>query len=91
MTKIFPIHKYKSLEDKLSLFDWELHIDAEIYWESELKEEIELGYRTKADVEEIRNKAYKTEKVGLGDDVLYKVHTGDVWLGTLKKGNILQY
>jgi len=82
ITKNFPIHKCKSLEDKLSMFDWELCIDADEYWESEMKEYMKL-----AEIEEIINKSYRTKKVSssYGDDVLYKVNVGDVWLGTLKK------
>lgn len=87
--KTFPIHTYKSLEDKLSLFHWETHIHAYEYWESELKEDIESGFKTEAEVEDIKNKSYKTEKLRLsyGDDIRYRVNVGDVWLGTLKKGN----
>ncbi|WP_230322475.1 MULTISPECIES: hypothetical protein [Bacillus] len=87
-TKKFPFHKYESLKDKLALFDWEAHIDAEMYWDEELKEDIVTGFRTKNEVNEIINKSYKTEKVKLsyGDDVLYKVNVGEVWLGTQKKG-----
>ena len=92
ITKNFPIHKYKSLEDKLSLFDWEIYIDADMFWESEIREDIDLGFKTTAEVEEIINKSYTTEEVSLsyGDDILYKVNVGDVWLGTLKKGNLPQ-
>ncbi|MGG3925134.1 hypothetical protein ABET51_03890 [Metabacillus fastidiosus] len=92
VTKTFPIHKYESLADKLALFDWEAHIAAEIYWGTELKEDIVLESRTKGEVNEIINKSYKAEKVKLsyGNDILYKVNVGDVWLGTLKKGNFQQ-
>lgn len=89
-TKSFPDHKFESLKDKLALFDWEAHIDADKYWESELKEDIELGFRTEAELNKIRNKSYKTEKIKLsyGEDILYKVNVGDVWVGTLKKGKL---
>lgn len=87
ITKKFPFHKYESLEDKLSLFDWEAHINAETYCNEELKEDIVSGFRTKDEVNEIINKSYKTEKVKLsyGDDVLYKVNVGDIWMRELKK------
>ncbi|ERI11631.1 hypothetical protein [Aneurinibacillus aneurinilyticus] len=87
--KTFPFHKYESLKDKLAFFDWEAHIDAEKYWEEELKEDIESGFRTDTEVNEIISKSYETEKVKLsyGNDVLYKVNIGEVWVGTLKKGN----
>ena len=90
--KNFPIHKYKSLEDKLSLFDWEICIDMDEFWASDLKEDIDLGFKTTAEVEEIITKSYGTDKVSLddGDDILYKVNIGDVWLGTLKKENLTQ-
>lgn len=87
--KNFPIHKYKSLEEKLSLFDWEICIDTDEFWASDLKEDLDLGFKTAAEVEEIITKSYGTEKSSLddGDDILYKVNVGDVWLGTLKKEN----
>lgn len=86
--KKFPFYKYESLKDKLALFDWEAHIDTEMYWDEELKEDIVTGFRTKDEINEIINKAYKIQKIKLsdGDDVLYKVNVGEVWLGTLKKG-----
>ncbi|MEI4804018.1 hypothetical protein ACIGHG_12935 [Bacillus sp. NPDC077411] len=69
------------------MFGWEAHIDTEMYWDKELKEDIVTGFRTKDEVNEIINKAYKIQKIKLsdGDDVLYKVNVGEVWLGTLKK------
>ena len=86
IVKPFPIHTYASLEDKLSLFQWELHIDADEYWDSELIEDIELGFKTVTEVEDIKSKSYQTKKIQLsyGDDTRYRVDTGDVWLGTLK-------
>lgn len=90
LIKTFPFHKFESLKDKLALFNWEAHIDAEKYSEEELIEDIESGFRTEAEVNAIRNKSYETEKIKLsyGNDVLYKVNVGDVWVGTLKKGNL---
>lgn len=90
--KTFPFHKYEALKDKLALFDWEPHINDEKYWDEELKEDIESGFRTKDEVNEIINKSYRSEKVRLsyGDDILYKVNVGDVWLGTLKRGKLPQ-
>ncbi|MGL4522227.1 MAG: hypothetical protein ACRCWQ_06730 [Bacilli bacterium] len=81
--KPFPLHKYKSLANKLALFDWELYIDANMYWESEMQEDIELGFHTIAEINAIKNKSYSAEKKN--DDVLYKVSVGDVWLGKIKK------
>lgn len=85
--KAFPFHKYESLKDKLTLFEWEAHIDANKYWEEDLNENIELGLSTKDKISAIINKSYKTEKIKLnyGYDVLYKVNVGDIWVGTLKR------
>ncbi|PFW90112.1 hypothetical protein COL32_00720 [Bacillus pseudomycoides] len=87
ITKAFPFHKYESLKNKLALFEWEAHINADQYLKEDLKENIELGFSTEDEVNEIINKAYKTEKINLNyeNDVLYKVNVGDVWVGTLKK------
>ncbi|MEN1935906.1 hypothetical protein AAIE21_09835 [Paenibacillus sp. 102] len=87
ITKAFPFHKYESLKDKLTLFEWETHIDANKYWEEDLKEHIKLGLSTENEISEIINNSYKTEKIKLnyGYDVLYKVNVGDVWVGTLKR------
>lgn len=85
----FPLHKYESLKDKLDLFEWEVYINDDMYWDSDLKEDIATGFQTQAEVEEIINKSYIAEKVKLshGDDILYKINVGDVWLGTLKNGS----
>ena len=70
------------------MFNWELRIDADEFWLSDLKEDLTLGFRTIAEVEDIITKSYGTEKITLDDEednILYKVNVGDVWLGTLKK------
>ncbi|WPK10674.1 hypothetical protein R6U77_12355 [Lysinibacillus louembei] len=81
--KTFPLEKYKSSEERLSRFQWELHIAADDYWASDLKEDIDLKLRTIVDVEKIIHRSYRMEKIQ--NDVLYKVNVGDVWVGTLKK------
>lgn len=65
-------------KDKSVLIDWEAHIDAEKYLEEELIEYIDSGPRTEAEVNEIRNKSYETERIKLsnGSDVQYKVKRG---------------
>lgn len=62
VTKIFPFHKFESLKDKLALFDWEAHINDKNYWEGDLNRYIQYGVLTEAEVNEIRNKCYETEK-----------------------------
>ncbi|MGN7400848.1 hypothetical protein ACTHO0_13435 [Cytobacillus praedii] len=62
------------------MIDWEAHIDAEKYLEEELIEDIDSGPRTEAEVNEIRNKSYETERIKLsnGSDVQYKVKRGNL-------------
>lgn len=81
--KTFPLEKYKSSEEQLSRFQWELHIAADDYWASDLKEDIDLKLRTVVDVEKIIHQSYRMEKIQ--NDVIYKVNVGDVWVGSLKK------
>ncbi|WP_053367935.1 hypothetical protein [Bacillus sp. FJAT-27245] len=87
VTRTFPFHKFESLKDKLALFDWEAHINAEVYFEKELVEDLQLGFRTEAELNKIRNQSYVNETIqfSYGNDILYKVNVGDVWVGTLKK------
>ncbi|NPC91863.1 hypothetical protein HOO54_06350 [Bacillus sp. WMMC1349] len=82
--KRFPFHKYKSIKDKLTLFEWKACIDADMYWAEYLKEDIDLGFMTENEVRGIINKSYKTENYH--NDTLYKVNVGDVWVGTLRNG-----
>lgn len=90
VTKIFPLHKFESLKDKLALFDWEAHINTYWFWESELDSSSPYGAFTEAEVNELRNKTYEIEKYKgfRGNNTEYKVNVGDVWVGTLKKGEI---
>ncbi|GGG52719.1 hypothetical protein GCM10010918_01720 [Paenibacillus radicis (ex Gao et al. 2016)] len=70
----------------LEPFKWELAIDSVDYLLSSLQEDIDLGFRTDKDIEAIQNKAYKCETVKLspGEDTVYNVKVGDVWLGELE-------
>ncbi len=89
--KNFPIEKYAALKDKLELFNWEPHIEADIYELGDLKEDIQYGIRTEDEVTDIINQSYKTEKLDIsnyGEETLYKVNVGDVWVGTLKTNNL---
>jgi len=82
--KAFPSHLYGKIPG-LQEFEWELAIDSDNYWLSDLQEDIGLGFRTDKDIEAIRNKAYKHEtvKVSFGEDTVYNVKVGDVWLGEI--------
>ncbi|HEY4430695.1 MAG TPA: hypothetical protein VGN87_06615 [Paenibacillus sp.] len=82
--KEFPSHLYGRILG-LQEFKWELAIDSDDYWFSELQEDIDLGFRTDKDIEVIKNKAYKYEtvKLSFGEDTVYNVRVGDVWLGEI--------
>jgi hypothetical protein len=88
--KQFPIEKYVTLKDKLDLFNWKRHVEADIYELGDLKEDIQLGLRTEEEVRGIINHSYKTEKIDLtnyGEEYIYKVNVGNVWVGTLKENH----
>ena len=82
--KAFPMHLYGSIPGLQNL-KWALAIDSDDYWLSDLDEDINLGFRTNKDTETIKNKAYKHEtlKLSSGEDIVYKVKVGDVWLGEI--------
>ncbi|HHY72086.1 MAG TPA: hypothetical protein GX497_02435 [Bacillus bacterium] len=85
--KAFPIEKYATLKDKLDLFNWEPHINANIYHLRDLEEDIQDGIRTEEEVRDIINQSYKTEEIELNsyeEEIIYKVNVGDVWVGSLK-------
>ncbi|MBP1905193.1 hypothetical protein J2Z32_001821 [Paenibacillus turicensis] len=73
--------KIASLQD----FKWELALESEYYRLTELQEDVTMGLRTDKSIEAIKNKAYKDETVKLstGEDTVYSVKLGDVWLGEL--------
>ncbi|WP_264740043.1 hypothetical protein [Cytobacillus firmus] len=43
--KLFPIERCATLKDKLNLFNWERHVEADIYELGDLKEDIQIGLR----------------------------------------------
>lgn len=86
--KQFPVYKYTYLRERLEMFDWHLHIDSDIYTESDLIDNIQQGWMSENEVEAIKGKAYKVETVHLPDgdtDKTYIVKVGDVWVGSIKK------
>lgn len=80
--KNFPSHLYGSVPD-IQALNWELAIDSDHYWLSELLDDISTGFKSTQKVEAIKSKAYECETVKLsyGEDTVYKVRVGDVWLG----------
>lgn len=86
--KQFPLDKYTYLREKLEMFDWHIHIDSDVYTESDLIDNIQQGWTSENEVEAIKGKAYKVETVHLSDgdtDKTYSVNVGDVWVGSIKK------
>lgn len=83
--KKFPSHLYGNILG-LSQFKWHIAIDSDDYWLSDLKEDIGLGFRTDKDIEVIKKRSYKHETVKLrsGEDTVYHVKVGDVWVGEIK-------
>lgn len=80
--RAFPLQRYGRIPG-LSPFHWELAIETEHYWLSELHEDQRLGIKTDKEIEAITRKAYKVEavKASADEDTVYSVRTGDVWLG----------
>jgi hypothetical protein len=86
--KQFPYHKYTYLSEKLEMFDWQLHIDSDIYTESDLIDNIQRGWTSESEFKAIKGKAYKVQTIRLSDrdtDKTYSVKVGDVWVGSIKK------
>ncbi|ANY65557.1 hypothetical protein BBD42_03080 [Paenibacillus sp. BIHB 4019] len=79
LAKLPLLHKIKGVEH----FGWQLHIDAEFYYESELDDDLASGFRTEREVKRIKSRAYNVEKQQWGGqpDTLYKLQAGDVWVG----------
>lgn len=69
----------------ISLFVWEQCIDSNMYWESELQDNIADGYETIANYNNIVRRSYESGqmKLSYGDDTFYKINVGDVWLGSV--------
>ncbi|MFD1954845.1 hypothetical protein ACFSL6_11890 [Paenibacillus thailandensis] len=88
--KAFPCVRYGNITS-LQLFKWELAVDSTQYLLSELLEDKRLGYMTEKDIEAIQKKAHKVEtvKFSMGEDTVYSVKVGDVWLG--EGGDLFKY
>lgn len=86
MAKRFPAQLYGN-HSRLEKFKWELAIDAYKYWLSELDEDVRLGFSSPKRKESIQRRAYKSETLQLnyGEDTLYKIRAGDVWIGQWKE------
>lgn len=82
--KAFPSQLYGKIAG-LQDFKWELALESEYYRLAELQADVSMGLRTDKSIEVIKNKAYKHEivKVSTGEDTVYSVKLGDVWLGEL--------
>lgn len=82
--KAFPAQLYGGVPGVPQL-TWELAIDADRYWLSDLQKDMEWGFSTEKDIEAIQNKAYASETITLsdGEDMVFKVRVGDVWLGEI--------
>ena len=85
--KQFPFHKYTYLKEKLEMFDWQQHIDCDVYTESDLIDNIQRGWMSSDEFDAIKEKAYKVEEIHFsnGDiDKTFSVQVGGVWVGSLK-------
>ncbi|MCP3776693.1 hypothetical protein NLX71_25985 [Paenibacillus sp. MZ04-78.2] len=85
--KKFPFDKYTSLKDQLEKFNWRLHIDSDVFTESDLIDNIQRGWMSENEVKAIKSKAYKVDSINLSDgdtDKVYSVKVGDVWVGSIK-------
>lgn len=82
--KDFPSQLYGKIPD-LHNFKWKLSLESEYYSLAELQADVGLGFRTNKSIEAIKNKAYKCETVKgtNGEDTIYSVKLGNVWLGEL--------
>lgn len=85
--KKFPFHKYKYLKEKLEMFDWQYHIDCDVYTESDLVDNVQRGWMSAGELDALKGKAYRVEAIHLSDgdiDKTYCVQVGDVWVGSFK-------
>jgi hypothetical protein len=87
LCKKFPIQKYPFLAEKLAMFDWELCIEADVYWSYDLEENVKLGFSSEQEVSEIISQSYRIDKIEYDDETTYAycVDVGDVWVGSLKR------
>ncbi|MHC5216394.1 hypothetical protein ACYSNR_06980 [Enterococcus sp. LJL128] len=68
--------------EKAAGFSWEEGIRADVWYESELLEDVASGLYSEAEVESIKQSAYRIEQ--RKDDRLYLVNGDTVWVGTKK-------
>ncbi|WP_138754385.1 hypothetical protein [Paenibacillus sinopodophylli] len=86
MVQPFPYHKYITLSGELKKFDWTLHIESEVYTESDLTEYHSNGWMSKKKYKALKSKAYKSLPIDLADgssEQAYSLRIGDVWIGSL--------
>jgi hypothetical protein len=85
--KKFPFDKYTYLKDKLEMFNWSLHIDSDVFTESDLIDNIQRGWISEDEFKVIKSKAYSVDIIklsGRDTDKVYSVKVGDVWVGSIK-------
>jgi hypothetical protein len=81
----FSHDKYElgELLDVLRKLDWQLHVDAIDYFESDLSDDFIELRDASINARNVRSKAYRVFEVE--GDVVYRVRVGDVWVGELDK------
>lgn len=69
------------------MFDWQQHIDCDVYTECDLIDNIGKGWMSEGEFEAIKRTAYKVESIHLSGEIdkTYSVQVGDVWVGSIKK------
>jgi hypothetical protein len=84
--KKFPSHKYAFLAGQLEMFDWKLCIEADVYWSTDLEEDVKLGFRSEQEASKIISQSYRIDEIDNDEKKTYAycVDVGDVWVGTLK-------
>lgn len=83
----FPFQKFTYLNEKIKKFSWKLHIDSDVYIESDLINDLKTGWRNEKEIQKIMKKAYKTENINLSknmSDRSFSLKVGNVWVGSLK-------
>ncbi|WP_442602905.1 hypothetical protein [Paenibacillus sp. KN14-4R] len=83
----FPFQKFTYLKEKIEKYTWKLHIDSDVYTESDLINDIKNGWRSEKEIQKVMNKAYKSESINLPNnefDRTFSVKVGNVWIGSLK-------
>lgn len=85
--RVFPSSKYayRSLCSLLEMFNWELKVETNLYFERDLIEGIEQRWHSDKYVERVKQRAY--EVTTFEGDTVYCVRVGDVLVGELKSNN----